>query len=347
MTLLYVVIWRFHALMGLPPAHYLQAPTMTFVFVFIALRALRYDPRFVLVAGAAAILGWAVMVANAVLGDPTGLHIGGSIADQQEGNVVILGAELEKMLAMMLTTLIIGLSIYRGRALLVRATTETMAAKRLSRFFDSSIAQDIRSGDSPIRAGEGRARDAAIMNVDIRGFSGLIGHLPPSEAISILTAYQRRVVPIIQANGGVIDKFMGDGIMATFGAVRPSPHYAADALRAMEAIMADAGSWRDDPQLAQVIEAGIGLSVSAGSIVFGAVGDSDRLEVTVVGSTVNLAAKLEKANKIFGSEAIASRAAYDMAVRQGYQPTRVPRLLEAKIDGVAAPLAIAVWDRTP
>ena len=144
------------------------------------------------------------------------------VADvDMDADAVLPGAELEKILAMMLVTGIIGLSLYRGRALLVRATTETMAAKRLSRFFDSSVAEDIRSGESPIALGEGRAREAAILNVDIRGFSRLIENLPPSEAIAMLTAYQRRVVPIVQANGGVIDKFMGDGIMATFGAVRP------------------------------------------------------------------------------------------------------------------------------
>src|SRR5690606_29312020 len=62
MFVLYFVIWRFHMLLDQPPAYYLKAPTMTFVFVFIVLRALRYDPRFVLVAGAAAVVGWLVLV---------------------------------------------------------------------------------------------------------------------------------------------------------------------------------------------------------------------------------------------------------------------------------------------
>ena len=62
------------------------------------------------------------------------------------------------------------------------------------------------------------AREAAIFNVDIRGFSRLAEEIQPTDAIRILSAYQRRVVPIIQRHGGVIDKFMGDGIMAIIAA---------------------------------------------------------------------------------------------------------------------------------
>ena len=344
MALLYIVIWRFHVLLDQPPAFYLKAPTMTFVFVFIALRVLRFDYRFVLVAGGAAVAGWLIMVLYAIFADPAGVRLAMNFVSYATSDAVYPGAELEKIIAMLLVTGIIAMALYRGRTLLIRATTETMAAKRLARFFDSRVAEDIRSDENGIAPGEGRARDASIMNVDIRGFSGLIEHVPPSEAIAMLTSYQHRVVPIIQAHGGVIDKFMGDGIMATFGAVRPSDSYAADALRAMEAIMADAELWRDDPVLGRLTRDGIGLSVSAGPIIFGAVGDSERMELTVIGSTVNVSAKLEKANKVFGSEAVVTRVAFEAAARQGYRPSRAPRFVNADIEGIAAGTTIAIWD---
>lgn len=345
MTLLYVVIWRFHVLLDQPAAFYLKAPTMTFVFVFIALRALRYDPRFVLVAGTAAVVGWLVMVGYAMFGDPKRVDLADSFVQYATSDAVLPGAELEKILSMILVSAIIGLSLYRGRALLVRAATETMAARRLSRFFDSSVVEDIRTGENGLLPGEGVARDAAILNVDVRGFSRLIENLSPSEAISILTAYQRRVVPIIQAKGGVIDKFMGDGIMATFGAARASDTYAADAFRTMEAIMADVEEWDLNADLARLARCGIGLSVSSGPIVFGTVGDSERMEVTVIGATVNLAAKLEKANKVFKSKATATRAAFDMAVMQGYVPEQEPDFENADVDGLATGMSLAIWRR--
>ncbi|MEW9836331.1 adenylate/guanylate cyclase domain-containing protein [Mesorhizobium marinum] len=342
MTLLYVVIWRFHVLADQPAALYLKAPTLAFVFVFITLRALRFQPAFVLVAGGTAVLGWLIMVAYAALADP-GAVIANNFADYFTGNVILPTAELEKILAMALVTGILALALYRGRSLLIRATTETVAVRQLSRFFDSSVVEDIRSGESPLAPGEGRACEAAILNVDIRGFSNLVEHMPPSDVIAMLAAYQSRVVPIIQAHGGVIDKFMGDGIMATFGAVRPTDSYAADALRAMEAIRQDIGDWPQESELASVARQGIGIAVSAGPIVFGAVGDSDRLEVTVIGASVNLSAKLEKANKILGTEAVATRHAYDTAIQQGYAPRHRPDFIAASIEGVARNTPVVAW----
>lgn len=343
MILLYLVIWRFHILLDQPPSFYLKAPTLAFVFVFITLRALRFDPRFVIACGMTAILGWVVMVSYALLGDPRGIRIATSFVDYTNSDAVLPAAELEKILSMALVTGIIGLALYRARVLLITSTTEAMAARRLSRFFDSSVVEDIRSGENGILPGEGRVREAAILNVDIRGFSRLIADMPPSEAIAMLTAYQRRVVPIIQANGGIIDKFMGDGVMATFGAVRPSGTYAADALKAMEEIIGDTKLWAEDRQLSHLTPDRIGLAISAGPIIFGAVGDSDRMEVTVVGATVNLSAKLEKANKNFNSQAIVSRVAYDIALEQGYSPDHAPHFMDAEISGLSDVTSVAIW----
>ena len=344
MLLLFAVIWSFHVQYGQPPAFYLKAPTIMYMFVFIALRTLRFQPRFVLAAGGAAALGWLAMFLYVIFSDPEHATITRDYIAYMTGNLILIGAEIDKIIAILMVTCILAFSLYRGRDLLIRATSETAAARSLSRFFDNSIVEDIRSGDA-IDAGVGMARDAAILNVDIRGFSRLVEDMPPSDAIRILAAYQRRVVPIIQANGGVIDKFMGDGIMATFGAVRPSESYAADALRTVDAVLEDAETWHDDPDLGLLTTGGIGLAVSAGPIVFGAVGDRDRLEVTVIGATVNLSAKLEKANKTFASEAIVTRSAFDLALQQGHAPGRAPRFVDANVEGVGSETAIAVWYR--
>ena len=345
MLLLYAVIWSFHVQYMQPPAFYLKAPTIMYVFVFIALRALRFQPRFVLAAGGAAALGWLLMIGYVLSSDPDHATITRDYVAYLTGNLILIGAEIDKIIAILMVTGVLAMSLSRGRDLLVRATSETAAAKSLSRFFDNSIVEDIRSGGNVIAAGEGLIREAAILNVDIRGFSGLVEDMQPSEAIRILAAYQHRVVPIIQRHGGVIDKFMGDGIMATFGAVHPSDSYAADALRAMDAIIDDIGSWNDDPELGMLTANGIGIAVSAGPIVFGAVGGRDRLEVTVIGATVNLSAKLEKANKSLASQAIATRAAFDLAVEQGHKPLRPPRFVDARVDGIGSETAIAVWNR--
>jgi len=344
MSLLYVLIWSFHIQYGQPASFYLKAPTFLYVFIFIALRALRFQPRFVLFAGGVAIAGWLAMIAYVMLSDPQDAMITRNYIAYLTGNFILVGAEIDKILAILIVTIILALSISRARQLLVRATAEAAAAQSLSRFFDDSIVESIRSGESEVAPGEGVAREAAIFNVDIRGFSRLAENLPPTDAIRMLSAYQHRIVPIIQGHGGVIDKFMGDGIMATFGAVRPSDTYAADALRAMAAILDEAAGWSGEPQLQTLIKNGLGISVCSGPIVFGAVGDRDRLEVTVIGATVNLAAKLEKANKTFGSVAITTQATYELAMEQNYQVVRPPRFVTASVEGTGNPLALAIWD---
>ena len=345
MLLLYAVIWSFHVQYMQPPAFYLKAPTFMYVFVFIALRALRFQPRFVLAAGGAAALGWLLMIGYVVVSDPLGTTITRNYVAYLTGNLMLVGAEIDKIIAILMVTGILAMSLARGRDLLVRSISETAAAKSLSRFFDNSIVEEIRAGEQMIAAGEGMVRNAAILNVDIRGFSRLVENREPSEAIRILAAYQHRVVPIIQRHGGVIDKFMGDGIMATFGAVRTSDSYAADALRAMDAVIDDIGSVGNDPDLAILTANGVGIAVSAGPIVFGAVGDRERLEVTVIGATVNLSAKLEKANKSLASQAIATRVAFDLAVLQGHTPQRPPRFIDAHVDGIGSETPVAVWAR--
>ena len=345
MLLLYAVIWSFHIQYMQPPAFYLKAPTIMYVFVFIALRSLRFQPRFVVAAGAAAAIGWLAMIGLVFKAEGGMAAVTRDYVAYMTGNLLLIGAEIDKIIAILMVTGILALSVSRGRDLVVRATSETAAAKSLSRFFDNSIVEEIRAGEQVIAAGEGLVRDAAILNVDIRGFSKLVADMQPSEAVRILAAYQHRVVPIIQQQGGVIDKFMGDGIMATFGAVRPSESYAADALRALDAVIADIATWDDDPELAILTHNGLGLAVSAGPIVFGAVGDRDRLEVTVIGATVNLAAKLEKANKTLATQAIATRTAFDLAVKQGHTPRRAPRFVDARIDGAESETPVAIWSR--
>jgi len=345
MLLLYILIWSFHVQYNQPASFYLKAPTFLYVFIFIALRTLRFQPRFVLAAGAAAIFGWLAMIGFVMLSDPHDAMITRNYVAYLTGNFILVGAEVDKLLSVLIVTAVLALSLARGRQLLIRATAETAAAESLSRFFDTTIAERIRSGESEIAPGEGVAREAAIFNVDIRGFSRLVENVPPTEAIRMLSSYQRRIVPLIQSHGGIIDKFMGDGIMATFGAVHPSTTYAADALRAMDAILDEATTWSGDQQLNTLLQHGLGISVCAGPIVFGAVGDKDRLEVTVIGATVNLAAKLEKANKSFGSSATTTRSTFDLAVRQDYAAARSPRFLRANIEGIDEMLDLVVWDR--
>src|SRR5258707_7959874 len=136
-------------------------------------------------------------------------------------NGVLVGAEVEKILAILAVTAILALAILRAKRLLVRWVVDSTAAGDLSRFFAPEIADRIRGSDEPLIAGQGEAREAAILNVDIRGFTKLSTQLSPGALMTVLAEYQSHLVPVIQAHGGSIDKFLGDRIMATFGCTQP------------------------------------------------------------------------------------------------------------------------------
>jgi adenylate cyclase len=258
-------------------------------------------------------------------------------------NALLVGAEIDKIIAILLATAVLALAISRARNLLVRAVSEGAAARDLSRFFDPGVANRIRSAAMSIKAGEGELRDVAILTVDLRGFTRLAVELQPDEVMKLLQDYQGRVCPLIVSNGGSIDKFLGDGILASFGAVAASTTAAADALRAADAVLDAADRWAAERREAGRPPLSVGLAVASGRVVFGAVGDGERLEFTVIGDAVNFAAKLEKHNKDEKTRALADARTYQLAEQQGYvAPLPRERRAGRPVAGVGEPVDIVV-----
>lgn len=343
MLLLMGLIYSFHYKYAQPAVFYLKVPTLLFVFLFIALRALRFEARFVLFTGLTAIAGWIALILYALDGRGGPANPTDDFVEYMTSNAFLVHAEADKIIAILLTTLVLALAIARARHLLVQAVSESAAAQDLSRFFDPGVAARIRGAAMSIKAGEGELRDVAILTADLRGFTRLSMELPPDEVMKVLQDYQGRVCPLIAASGGSIDKFLGDGILASFGAVMPSATAVADALRAADAVMAAAAGWREQRRAAGLPPLEIGLAVASGRVVFGAVGDGERLEFTVIGDAVNLAAKLEKHNKEEGTRALTDGETYALAERQGYRAAAAPeRRPNRKVGGVADSVDIVV-----
>jgi adenylate cyclase len=158
--------------------------------------------------------------------------------------------------------------------------------------------------------------------VDLRSFTLLAHQLEPRAVMELLSDYQSRMVAEIDRHGGSVDKFMGDGILASFGATRPSASYAADGLRAVESVIEAAVSWAVERRAAGLPAPATGAALVTGQVMFGAVGDKSRLEYTVIGDPVNLVAKLEKHTKDEAVAALCTAETYQLALQQGYEPGR-------------------------
>jgi len=305
--LLYSLMISFHIQYEQPASFILKAPTLLYVFIFIALRALRLEWKYVAAAGLVGAIGWALVIIYVTTNEPENTMITRSYVQYLTSNSILIGAEIDKMISILAVTGILTLVVNGSSNLLVTAVTEQAAAQDFSRFFDKRVAQDIRSSQK------------------------------------VLEAYQGRVVPILQAHGAIIDKFMGDGIMATIGIDDDKIQFSRKSLEAAEAVLMDRQKWqKEEPILAEAGITKIGIGIACGTVAFGAVGQGDRLEMTVIGSPVNTSAKLEKHNKVLHSDCIISRKTWDNAIKDGYVPKLESEFMDTIVDGMEGTKSIVV-----
>ena len=319
-ALLMSLIWSFHIQYQQPPAFYLKTPTMLYVFIFIALRALRFEPRHVFRTGMAAACGWLLMVFYATFAHTIRPPVTRNYVEYLTSNSVLFGAEFDKVITILMVTAILTYAIIRGRRMMLESITEGIARRDLSDFFSPEVAERITDGEDKLKAGHGDTCMATIVNVDIRGFTKLAVDLSPNDLMKLLGSYQSRILKVIERHGGSVDKFLGDGIMVTFGASRQSAQFAKNAILAIQDSMQAIDDWNMERISYGYEPVAVGFSAATGQIVLGVVGVSTRLEYTVIGDTVNLSAKLEKHNRIEASCALCDMATINLAKEQGWAP---------------------------
>ena len=319
---------------------------LLYVFIFIALRALRLEWKYVAAAGIAGAFGWFLVVLYVTMNEPENTMITRSYVQYLTSNSILIGAEIDKIISILAVTGILTLVVNGSSNLLVTAVTEQAAAQDFSRFFDKRVAQDIRSSQKVLEAGQGERRSTAVINIDIRGFSLMAANREPSEVMQLLSTYQSRLFPNLQDHGAIIYKFIGDGIMATIGTDDDTLPFSRKSLEAAEAILADSKKWpEEEPMLANAGVTNIGIGIACGTVAFGAGGQGDRLEMTVIGSPVNTSAKLEKHNKTLNSECIISRKTWDNAIKEGYKTSFEPEFMDVEVDGIDGLKGIVVIRR--
>lgn len=185
------------------------------------------------------------------------------------------------------------------------------------------------------------ARDLCFLFTDIRGFTSLCEGLPPKDVVAILNHYLDIETEIILNNGGDVDKFVGDEMMAFFAG--PKKEY--NACKAAMEIRAAMRAEQQKSKAAGDTFVSIGIGINTGHVVFGPVGSKTRMDFTSIGDTVNLAARLEGANKAYGSKAIISESVYTklqqtfvcreldyITVKGKTEPVRIYEILQKKTE---------------
>jgi adenylate cyclase len=344
MTVLLGMLWGFASQYETTLPIALKNSLFAAIFVLIALRALRFEPVWVWLSGLTAALGWSMLAGFAWYeAGPAGRTMDFVVASTT--GRINAGDEAIRVAAILIVTALLATALARARLTLARAVQASQSADALSRFFDAEVADQITTTDLAPMAGQSMLRDAAIMFTDLRGFTKASATLSSAELIALIGEYQNVVLPVVRAHGGNIDKFMGDGILASFGAVTASRTYAADALRCIGAVLVASQAWAQDRKQRGLPALGIGIGVAHGPLVFGIIGVDKRLEYTVIGETVNLAAKLEKHNKAETASACAPASLIDLAKAQDERlaPAGFEIRHARSVGGVAEPIDLAVW----
>jgi adenylate cyclase len=139
----------------------------------------------------------------------------------------------------------------------------------------------------------GEVRHAAVLFVDIRGFTSLSEGMRPDDVVRLLNFYFDRLGPVIVAEQGVLNKYIGDAMMAVFGAPVPLPNPAVAALRAAVGMREAMGALNQELAQAGLPPLKIGIGIHYGPVLAGNIGSAERMEYTVIGDTVNLASRVE------------------------------------------------------
>lgn len=165
------------------------------------------------------------------------------------------------------------------------------------------VVERVLAGDLAPRT---ERREISVMFVDIRGFTRLSEHMEPEDLVAQLNHALEAFGGAIQANGGIVNKYLGDGLMAIFGAPEIQPDHADRALRATHGVLAAAADLRARGVFPDLR---IGVGVHSGDVVVGDVGGEKQREYTAIGDVVNVASRVEAANKDLGTQALFTGAA--------------------------------------
>ncbi len=338
-----------------PWEQFFESSRFTFYYVFLVVLALNYQPRLVLSGGCIGAACWLVGAGwlylqfdqagslpamrdalAAVMADP-----GEDILSTSEW----LESRIEEAIVFILTAGLLALVVQRSRQLVVRQVHLARERSNLARYFPPSMIDAISRSDTPL--GEARELTATVLFADIVGFTQWAEGRPSQEVIALLREVHARFEDAVFKHAGTLDKYMGDGIMATFGTPQPGEEDAANALRCALDLRDSFAQWNASRRTAGLAEVEVAIGMHTGPVVMGDIGSARRLELAVLGDTVNLASRLEGLTRQLDCSIAVSEATVDAIRKALSAETQAALLAELSYHGPVTPRGrtgdIEVW----
>lgn len=301
----------------------LNSPLPMAYFLFICLSTLRLTASLAIFTGAVAGVEYAALAYH---------YLGTSAAP--ETYVTAVGPMYAKAVILVVAGGVCGFVGAQIRRRLI-ASLETMSERNrvvgmFGQYVSPAVVDELLS--RPVE-GAGEVRDVTIMFLDIRGFTSFAERRTPQEVVEYLNTLFGALIAVVNANHGIINKFLGDGFMACFGAPLSDGRDTQNAVRAAIAIVDTVERLSADGTIAPTR---IGIGLHAGSAVTGSVGSDERREYTIIGDTVNLASRVEQLTKQFGAVVLVTEAVW-RSVKDEYAGRPIDAVA---VRGRAEPVAV-------
>ncbi len=207
------------------------------------------------------------------------------------------------------------------------------------RYVSPPIVEQLMQNPENVRLG-GYRQMLTIMFCDIRGFTGYSENKNPEEVVERLNQYLSAMTKVIFRYGGTLDKYLGDGLMAIFGAPVYYPDHVPRAIRAAVEIQAAVDELNRRRETEKEMPLQVGIGINSGEVLVGNVGSSERMDYTVIGEDVNLAARMEGLTKIFHNLIIISERSVRLLADTDHLPGKLLYLGQTEIKGFTIPVGV-------
>lgn len=261
------------------------------------------------------------------------------LASFLDPNSVIIPSRVQELVIFLIVAATLAAASWRSNRLVHRQAEAERERSNLSRYFSPNVVETLAQSDSPLR--EIRSQNVAVMFLDIVGFTTYADQHEPAAVVLTLRDFLERMEREVFRHDGTLDKYLGDGLMATFGTPVAGENDAVNALRCGKAMLAAAAAWNGERKRRGEVPLEIGVGIHYGPVVTGDIG-VNRLELAVLGATVNIASRLEAQTRVIGVSLVASADLVERAKAEpGWRDSDLDGLEPADpqmIRGVAEPV---------
>jgi adenylate cyclase len=218
-------------------------------------------------------------------------------------NSIVFSARIQEIVVFMIVAVTLAVAVRRDNDLLMRHAAVERERGNLARYFSPNVVEELSKNDEPLK--QVRTQNVAVLFVDIVGFTAFADARTPEEVVRTLREFHALMEQEVFRHSGTLDKYLGDGLMATFGTPFAGRADASNALRCAQAMMAAADQWSGERKATGEAPIRVSFGLHYGPVVLGDIGLT-RLEFAVIGSTVNAASRLEALTRALDCALVAS-----------------------------------------